>query len=369
MASPFEESIEQFESRSQQVNDLFDSSELAQAIEDGEFRHFLDNVPIALAISKFLRGDQRIIYVNKAFENLFGQASENLRGRGWSVFNGLQHEDEPKLTFDDAILKGDYFVGTFQLDAPKAGLVEAYASVIQNDDGTENYRIIALFDVTERARAQREEVARRLHEKDVLLLELQHRVKNNLQIITAFIRFESRNRRGEGVNLEKLAGRVESLQLLYRDLSVDVWGENVDLGLYLGQIASSVMQAHGVDGISVDMKLDHAMASINVAMPLGLLVNELLTNSFKYAFAGRHTGTITLRCLHENETKYRVIVADDGIGLPEGMMWPLPGKLGSLIVQTLRENATTDLAVESAPGRGMRVTITLQHKAKLPRPN
>jgi PAS domain-containing protein len=80
MASPFEESIEQFESRSQQVNDLFDSSELAQAIEDGEFRHFLDNVPIALAISKFLRGDQRIIYVNKAFENLFGQASENLRG-------------------------------------------------------------------------------------------------------------------------------------------------------------------------------------------------------------------------------------------------------------------------------------------------
>jgi two-component sensor histidine kinase len=104
-------------------------------------------------------------------------------------------------------------------------------------------------------------------------------------------------------------------------------------------------------------------------MPLGLLVNELLTNSFKYAFAGRHTGTITLRCLHENETKYRVIVADDGIGLPEGMMWPLPGKLGSLIVQTLRENATTDLAVESAPGRGMRVTITLQHKAKLPRPN
>jgi two-component sensor histidine kinase len=200
-------------------------------------------------------------------------------------------------------------------------------------------------------------------------LELQHRVKNNLQIITAFIRFEARHRRGEGVNLEKLAGRVESLQLLYRDLSADVWGQNVDLGLYLGQIASAVMQAHGVDGIRVDMKLDHAMASINVAMPLGLLVNELLTNSFKYAFAGRGTGTITLRCLHENETKYRVIVADDGIGLPEGMIWPVPGKLGALIVQTLRENATTDISVESAPGAGTRVTITFQHKAKLPKPN
>jgi PAS domain S-box-containing protein len=374
MATSSEESIEELGSeelgsRSQQVNDLFDSSELAQAIEDEEFRHFLDHVPIAIAISKLLRGDQRIIYVNKAFETLLGQTLESLRGRGWSVFKGLKHEDEPQLTFADAILNCDYFAGTFQLDSPKPALVEAYGSLIQNEDDTENYRIIALFDVTERARAQREEVARRLHEKDVLLLELQHRVKNNLQIITAFIRFESRHRRGEGINLEKLAGRIESLQLLYRDLSTDVWGQNVDLGLYLGQIASAVMQAHGVDGISIDMKLDHAMASINVAMPLGLLVNELLTNSFKYAFVGRQTGTITLRCLHEDETKYSVTVADDGVGLPEEMTWPVPGKLGALIVQTLRENAITDLAVETAPGKGTRVTIKFQHKVKLPKPN
>jgi PAS domain S-box-containing protein len=364
-----EEPVEQFESRSQQVNDLFDSSELAQAIEVGEFRHFLDHVPIAIVISKLLRGDQSIIYANKACEGLFGQAVENLRGRGWSVFNGLKHEDDPQLTVGEAILKGDDFIGRFQLDGPKAALVEAYASLIQNEDGTENYRIVALFDVTERARVQREEVARRLHEKDVLLLELQHRVKNNLQIITAFIRFEARHRRADGVNLEKLAGRIESLQLLYRDLSADMWGEAVDLGHYLGQIASSVIHAHGVDGISLDMRLDHAMASVNVAMPLGLVVNELLTNAFKYAFIGRESGTITLRCLHKDDIHYRVVVADDGVGLPEGMNWPLPGKLSALIVQTLRENAKTDLAVESAPGQGTRITIDFEHKAKLPKPN
>jgi PAS domain S-box-containing protein len=329
---------------------------LAQAIEDEEFRHFLDHVPIAIVISKLLRGDQRIIYVNKTFEGLVGQTVQDLRGRGWSVFNGLKHEDDPELTFGEAILRGEYFVGTFQLDTPKPALVEAYASLIQNEDGTENYRIVALFDVTERARAQREEVARRLHEKDVLLLELQHRVKNNLQIITAFIRFEARHRREDGINLEKLAGRVESLQLLYRDLSAEVWGQNVDLGLYLGQIASGVMQAHGI-------------GAINVAMPVGLLVNEPITNAFKYAFAGRGTGTITLRCLHEDETRYRVIVADDGVGLPEGMQWPVPGKLGALIVQTLRENANTDLTVETTPGQGTRITIDFQHKAKLPKPN
>ncbi len=366
-----EEPLEQFQSRSQQANDLFDSSGLAQAIEAEEFRHFLDHVPIAIVISKLLRGDQRIVYANRAFETLSGQLLENLRGRGWSVFSGLKHEDDPKLAFSEAILKGDGFIGTFQLDQPKPAIIEAHASLIENDDGTENYRIVALFDVTERARAQREEFARELREKDVLLLELQHRVKNNLQIITAFIRFEARAQRaGDSVNLDKLAGRIESLQLLYRDLSADMWGgHSLDLGHYLGQIASSVIHAHGVDGIRVDMKLDHAMVSINVAMPLGLLVNELLTNAFKYAFAGRGTGNITLRCLHEDDIHYRVIVADDGLGLPERMKWPVPGKLGALIVQTLRENAKTELQVESAPGHGTRITINFQHKSKLPKLN
>jgi two-component sensor histidine kinase len=279
------------------------------------------------------------------------------------------HEDDSELTLSKAVLKGDDFLGTFHLIGLKPGLVEAYSNLIHNDDGTENYRILALFDVTERARVQREEVARRLREKDTLLLELQHRVKNNLQIITAFIRLEARSHRtGDSVNLEKLAGRVESLQLLYRDLS-DVWGQNVDLGHYLGQIASSVMHANGVDGISLDMKLDHAMASINVAMPIGLIVNELLTNAFKHAFVGRGAGTITLRCLHSDDMNYCVIIGDDGIGFPDGVTWPMPGKLGALILQTLRENAKTDLTVESPLGGGTRVTIKFQHKPSLPKAN
>ena len=106
---------------------IFNSSELAQTIEDEEFRHFLDHVPIAIAISKLLRGDQRIIYVNKAFETLLGKTLENLRGRGWSVFKGLKHEDEPQLTFADAILNCDYFAGTFRLNSPKPALVKTTA--------------------------------------------------------------------------------------------------------------------------------------------------------------------------------------------------------------------------------------------------
>jgi two-component sensor histidine kinase len=235
---------------------------------------------------------------------------------------------------------------------------------------TEYYRIVALIDVTEREKAQREEFSRQLRDKDMLLKEVQHRVKNNLQLLTALIRLDARNQRnGDTVNLDRLPGRIESLQLLYRDLSADGFRQTVDLGHYLSQIASAIMHTYAVDGIRLDLKVDHAPVSINVAMPVGLLANELLTNSFKYAFNGRGGGILTLHCLHEKQDHYRILGADDGVGLPEGTTWPVPGKLGALMVQTLRENAKTDFNVESAPARGVRATFGLVHKPPMQKPN
>jgi PAS domain S-box-containing protein len=354
----------------QQVNDLFDSLELTQAIETEEFRVFLDHIPIAIVISKLVRGDQRIVYANKAYEGLTGQVCTEIRGRGWSILDSFRLEDEPHLAFSDALPKCDDFVGTFKREHPKLTLVEVYSGLIENEDAGKTYCIVALLDVTERERAQREELARRLRDKDMLLKELQHRVKNNLQLITALIRLDARTQRnGDAVNLDRLAGRIESLQLLYQDLTADGLGQAVDLGHYLSQIATAVMHTYAVDGIRLDLKVDHTPLSINVAMPVGLLVNELLTNAFKYAFSGQESGTLTLRCLHEKENQYSVVVADDGVGLPEDATWPVPGKLGALILQTLRENAKTDFKVESARGKGTRVTINFMHQATVPKSN
>jgi len=350
------------ESTSQQVNDLFDSLELTKLVGTEEFKLFLDHIPIPIIISKFSHGDQRIVFANPAYEKLLGQHLADICGRGWSVLASFKLEDEPHLTFSQALPKCEDFVGTFRREEPRPMLVEAYAGLIENEDGTENYRIVALIDVTERDRAQREEFTRQLRDKDLLLKEIQHRVKNNLQLITALIRLDARNqRKGDNVNLDRLAGRIESLQLLYQNLSADGFGQTVDLGHYLTQIATAVMHTYAADGIRLDIKVDHAPASINVAMPIGLLVNELLTNAFKYAFKGRGSGTLTIRCLHETESEYRIAVADDGVGLPEGTTWPIPGKLGALMVQTLRENAKTDFNVESAPSEGTRVTFKLVH--------
>ncbi|MGH6770500.1 MAG: sensor histidine kinase [Xanthobacteraceae bacterium] len=355
---------------SEQISELFDSMELAKAVDIEEFRLFLDHLPIAIVISKLLRGDQRIVFANKAYEVLTGQIFADIKGCDWSILNAFKDDVNPQVTMDHALQKWEDFLGTFRLESQKPILVEAYTGIIENADSIENYRIVAIIDVTTRERAQREEFARQLRDKDMLLKEIQHRVKNNLQLITALIRLDARNQRnGDTVNLDRLAGRIESLQLLYRDLSADGFGRTVDLGHYLSQIASAVMHTYAVDGIRLDLKVDYAPVSINVAMPVGLVVNELLTNSFKYAFNGRGGGVLTLRCLHEDGNKYRVVVADDGVGLPEGTTWPVPGRLGALIVQSLRENAKTDFSVETAPGKGTRATIDFVCKAPVTKPN
>ena len=162
-----------------QISELFDNAELAEAIEAEEFKRLLDHVPIAILISKYVRTTQRIIYANVAFRNLVGQPVDEVKQHVGPILDAFMHEDDATLTLRKALQDDKQFVGTFKLNAVKPLLVEAYSSLIENEDGTENYRIFALIDVTARTREQREEFSRRLRDKEVLLWELQHRVRNN----------------------------------------------------------------------------------------------------------------------------------------------------------------------------------------------
>jgi two-component sensor histidine kinase len=225
-----------------------------------------------------------------------------------------------------------------------------------------------LVDIGEH-HTRRQEQDRKIQEKETLLLEIQHRVRNNLQMITALIRIEARNARGkiETAPFDRLAGRIESIQLLYSTLVEHGEAGEVDLGVYLTEIATSVLRAHAVEGIRLDLKVDTYPVSINVAMPTGLVVNELLTNAMKHAFSGQSGGTIMVHSVSDG-TGCRITVADDGIGLPPGETWPKRGKLSALIVQSLRTNAGAKLDVFSKPGEGMRVTIEFAKAAAAPEP-
>jgi two-component sensor histidine kinase len=303
----------------------------------------------------------RIVYCNHAFELLSGESCAEVEGKDWSILNAFQREDKPDDKLGAAIIAGDDFLGVFRrTDAEgRPLLVEAYSGKIQNDDGSENYRIVALVDLGDGDRAQRERLRQTVRDKDMLLKELQHRVKNNLQLVIALIRLEARQvRDGGSADLESLAHRVEALSLLYRALAPEESNIEVDLGNYLSEIASAVMRSHGTNGIRLEINVENCPISVNVAMPAGLVVNEVITNSFKHAFPDGSAGTIVIRCLRSGE-HYHVSIEDDGIGLPVGTTWPAPGKISDLMVRSLRENSGADLRVEASDGGGVKVSFRL----------
>ncbi len=344
------------------AEELLERSDLAADLETDRFRQFLDRVPIAVAVSQ-LDPTEKVVYANHEFERLSGQVNTTVLGDGWHSLPGKAAAAQQVPTLGAAIVEGDGYLGTFTMPhGDTTMMVDAWSNVIDDDDGKPTFRLVALVAAAQRDTSILDELEHQVREKDTQLLELQHRVKNNLQMITALIRVEARGvsdlSTGEG--FDRLAGRVEALGLLYHALG-DTAGEGVvDLGIYLSEIASAVMRAHAVQGIHLDLQVDTWLVSLDVAMPTGLVVNELLTNALKHAFVGRDGGSITLHSRTDPTGGCRVLVADDGVGLPQGSTWPKPGKLSALIVRSLLQNAQARMNVDSAPGQGMQVEICFQ---------
>jgi len=351
----------------EQVEQLLATPGLADALESDRFKQFLDHVPVAIAVAE-LQPSETITYCNFEFERLTGQTATDIQGHDWKVLPGISasHGDETPL--GEAVLADDEYIGTFTIVARGSSIdVDAWSNTIESDDGIPLFRLVALATTGQRSRLASEQHDRLLRDKDVLLRELQHRVKNNLQLITALIRMEARNVADDetGDRFDRLAGRIDSLSMLYDLLNAEGADDGVDLGVYVSKIASSVMEAHAVEGIRLDLSVDAWPCSINVAMPTGLVVNELMTNALKHAFVGRDGGIISISSLVD-DSGCRVIVSDNGVGLPEGTSWPQSGKLGAVIAQSLRQNAKAQLEVHSSRDEGLRVVIFFAREAAEP---
>lgn len=340
------------------VEQVLDTPDLAVALESDWFKQFLDQIPFAIAISE-LSPTECVVFANAEFERLTGKARDSVVGGQWDRVPGKGASEQESRSLAQAVVDESDYVGVFALPRADDNItVDAWSNIIQGETGAPAFRLVALVENAGPAGPNLDLLHERVREKDTQLRELQHRVKNNLQMITALIRVEARgvSDLSSGQGFDRLAGRVEAMGLLYHALAEQGTGDAVDLGIYLSEIASAVMRAHAVEGIRLDLKVDTWPVSIDVAMPAGLVANELLTNSLKHAFTGREGGTISLHSTTQ-PSGCRVVISDDGVGLPAGYSWPKPGKLSALIVRSLLQNAKARIDVHSEPAKGMRVTI------------
>ena len=209
----------------------------------------------------------------------------------------------------------------------------------------------------------REKLQQSLEEKEVLLKEVHHRVKNNLQIISSLLNLQV-GQMPDGPTAEVLKesqNRIRSMALIHERLYRSSDLSRVDFGHYLRNLASFLGRMYESSGRSIRLKVDvqNILLGVDRAIPCGLIVNELITNALRHAFVGRQEGMITVEMTREQKT-CRIAVCDNGVGLPEGLVVHKASTLGLQLVVTLVEQIDAVLTVRAMEGTEFTVVFEAQ---------
>ena len=201
----------------------------------------------------------------------------------------------------------------------------------QVKDGVVTGMVVTFFDITERKKMEAA-IKTNLGEKEMLLKEIHHRVKNNMQVISSLLQLQSQSLKDEGTKMlfRESMGRIKSIALVHEQLYRSDNLSQIEYGGYLRKMFGPLFESYKADArrIAMVIEADNVMVTIEKAVPCSLIVNEMMSNSLKYAFPGDKKGEIRINfALDESKENYILDYSDNGIGLPEGFV---PGKTGSL---------------------------------------
>ncbi len=219
--------------------------------------------------------------------------------------------------------------------------VEINVSLIRDSQNKPRLIQSIVRDVTERKGAE-EKIKASLKEKEVMLKEIHHRVKNNMQIISSLINLQSSGIKDKETEmmLKSSQNRIKSMALIHERLYQSEDFTRVDLDEYVRSLTNHLLLTYGVDRkkIRFHTEIKDIFLDINRAVPCGLIINELLTNSLKHAFPNGKKGDIKIAVHHLEDQKTELLVSDNGVGIPEDMDVRRTDSLGMTLVKILSED-------------------------------
>ncbi len=223
---------------------------------------------------------------------------------------------------------------------------------IKNDKG-EVIEVSGLgFDITEN-KINEEKIRQSLQEKEVLLKEVHHRVKNNMQVISSILNLQSSYVKDTyALNLLKeCQNRIKSMAFIHEALYQNKNFESVNFTEYISTISKNLLHSYSVGGekIRLILTLDNLFLNLDTSIPCGLIINEILSNSLKYAFPDNREGIIFVT-LKNNRGKVHIEVGDNGVGIPESLDIKNTQSLGLQLVDTLVEQINGALTLERTKG-------------------
>ncbi len=216
-------------------------------------------------------------------------------------------------------------------------------------------------DIT-RAKSVEHQIRSSLLEKETLLREIHHRVKNNLQVISSLLDLQ-----GEGIRephlLQALAesrNRVRAMALIHQELYQSESLSRIDTSGYIRGLVTHLFRAYHLQDadISLDIRVDGISLGLDMAIPCGLIINELVTNALKYAFPPGHSGILRIHLESESPGRYSLTIGDNGCGLPESLDLDNPPSLGLRLVQLLTRQLGGNLEIDRTGGTTFRLIFS-----------
>ncbi|WP_152046617.1 PAS domain-containing protein [Aureimonas psammosilenae] len=341
------------------TSELSETDEPASAgMPDGISAAALAKVPLALVLTNPHLKDNPIVYVNDAFGRITGYAPAAAIGRNCRFLQGPETDPTAHIRIREALVAQR----DISLDI-----------VNYRADGTKfmnRLMITPLYDSENRLQCflgVQRDMSEGPHDAitardggpatlsiDTLLGEIQHRVKNHLAMIIGMIRMQARVKTSEE-SFHALARRIESLQLLYQEMTeagvAHTRSERVPLGAYVSRIAATIGHLDGRRSVRINVDCDAVDIDVDRAARIGLLFSELLTNALKHAFDGRDEGLVEARLKMLSSGVVRLTVTDDGVGLKPGSRWPYGGAakdeaIGSVATREIEDGAAQTLDAE-----------------------
>ena len=327
-----------------------------------KYRSLVENAPVGI-----FRTDSRgrALSTNSAMARILRLSSpqaavEHYTNLGEQLY--LQRERRDQFL---ASLREVGFVEDFEFEARAADGQRLWLSM---NARVESYREDGSFaiegftsDITERKRAE-EQLRRNLEEKEILLREVHHRVKNNLNVISSLLNLQSsviQTPEQALAAFQNCRDRILSMALVHEELYKSQNYARVDMDEYLDRLTRHLQLAYGSgEGIQVSADAEGIVLNVSTSIPCGLILNELITNAFKHAFPKGGGGEIHILLRKVDDEYFDLSVSDNGIGLPEGYDRNKNGSLGLTLVRLLTEQLEGSLSISTENGTRCNIRFT-----------
>ncbi len=291
--------------------------------------------------------DGHFVRVNPEWEKVLGYSISELEGR---FFLDFVHPDdrEGTLAAMEALRAQEQVLSFVNRYRSKDG---SWRWIEWRSHPKGDLIFAAARDITDRKLAE-ESVRSLLAEKEMILKETHHRLKNNMQAVSGFLslQMDAAKDAASREALKAAAGRMQSMLSLYTKLYQSADYDGISVSEYLFDLIDQVVENfRGAAKVRVEKRVEDFRLEPKRMQPLGIIVNELVTNSMKYAFAGRTEGLILFEA-GSREGRARVSVMDDGIGVPEAVMLEKAGGFGLELVRGLAQQLGGEVRIESEGG-------------------